>query len=276
MGRGPSPRDPVLFHLDKVPALSEACLDLCYLFSRGFPEAAALQLVGNRFQLRERQRLAVLRCAANPLELAERKQRCVTELSGAHLVIDGFNLVILLEAASGGGVLLQGTDGCVRDLSSIHGNYRLVSQTAEMICQIGEWMEAQEVASAEWWFDAPVSNSGRLVTLVRELADERGWQWQAQTSPHVDQVVAATGQVAVSSDKIILRECQQWANLGRSLVEALTPDAWMIQLPQEEQVASLEAMAAIDGLFTAPQARRKVSEPSEADVGKESPSPKTS
>lgn len=235
MGRGPSPRDPKDFHAKQVTLLSSATFDLCFLFEQGYSESAALQLVGNRYQLRERQRLAILRSAASFSKLQERQKKHCSELANATLEIDGFNLVILLEAAVGGGVVFEGMDGCCRDLSSIHGNYRLVSQTQDVIRRAGIWMAQQNIRTVHWWFDAPVSNSGRLCALVRELAEQEGWNWTAQTSPHVDSVISQSQWLSVSSDKMVLQRCTQWNNLGASLIRDLVPDVWLIRLPQEEK-----------------------------------------
>src|SRR6266404_1471952 len=45
------------------------------------------------------------------------------------LLIDGFNLILTLESALGGGVMLVGRDGCYRDMASVHGTYRRVEET---------------------------------------------------------------------------------------------------------------------------------------------------
>lgn len=245
MGRGPSPRDPALFHENQSISLSAAIFDLCFLLGRDYPESSALQSVGNRYQLRERQRLAIMRCATDWRTLPARHDKECTALAGQTLAIDGFNLVILLEAACGGGPIFHAADGCFRDLSSIHGNYRMVKQTADVIESIGHWLATQQVAAVEWWFDAPVSNSGRLVTLVRELAEAHQWSWTAQTSSTVDQVIIDTPHVAISSDQIILNRCQRWANAGKMLVEALAPDAWILTLPLPRE---RDALRMLDGL----------------------------
>ena len=39
------------------------------------------------------------------------------------------NVLITLESALGGGVLLRCRDGCLRDMASLHGTYRIVDET---------------------------------------------------------------------------------------------------------------------------------------------------
>ena len=57
------------------------------------------------------------------------------------VALDGFNCVITLEAALSGGLVLIGRDGCLRDLSSIHGTYRAVSETPRAVELLGELAE---------------------------------------------------------------------------------------------------------------------------------------
>ncbi|HWW74418.1 MAG TPA: DUF434 domain-containing protein, partial [Pyrinomonadaceae bacterium] len=175
--RGAHPEDARLFDESWLAALRTATGELSWLLSRGYQPKSALKLVGDRHNLRERQRLAVARAACSD-EGRERRLKSRVEadaVRGAALVIDGFNLVITLEAALSGGVLVRCRDGCVRDLSSVHGSYRAVEETDRAVLLAGEVLAALGPAHALWLFDSPVSNSGRLAARVRELASERGW-----------------------------------------------------------------------------------------------------
>ena len=59
--RGAHPQDPQLFADAETNKLRQASEDLTWLLNRGYPKTSALNLVGNRFALRERQRIAVMR-----------------------------------------------------------------------------------------------------------------------------------------------------------------------------------------------------------------------
>src|SRR5918993_1464338 len=109
-------------------------------------------------------RLAVSRAACPEEGCARRRASRVgdAEVAGEGLVVDGFNLVITLEAALSGGVLVKGRDGCVRDLSSVHGSYRAVEETERAVLLAGEALGPLAPSSVLWLFDSPVSNSGRL------------------------------------------------------------------------------------------------------------------
>src|SRR5205085_6872158 len=161
--RGAHPADRALFAPERVHILRAATADLCWLLSQVYPIKAALKLVGDKHNLTERQRMAIARAACSDASLAHRRANCVPleRLRGASVVIDGFNLIITLETALSGGLLLQCRDACVRDLSSVHGSYRSVVETEQAIRLIGETLALLGVAEALWLVDRPISNSGR-------------------------------------------------------------------------------------------------------------------
>lgn len=134
--RGPHPADPELFASPVVPTLRQATAELSWLFQRGYGQTAALKLVGDHFGLRERQRVAVLRCACgdDALQVRAGRRRKTTQLRGQALLVDGFNCLITCEAALSGGLVLRGRDRCLRDLASIHGSYRHVQETPTRRC----------------------------------------------------------------------------------------------------------------------------------------------
>lgn len=90
--RGPAPKDARLFAERQLPALRAAANDLCWLLDRDYASRSALELVGNRYSLTTRQRMAVSRYACAASELEQRRQRNVepTALGGQELWLDGY------------------------------------------------------------------------------------------------------------------------------------------------------------------------------------------
>ena len=129
--RGPHPQDVDLFAASALPQLQEATRDLCWLLSRGYANVSAGKLVGDRYHLTVRQRTAVGRCACSDADLAVRGARQVgrASLREQSLWVDGYNVLTTVEAALSGGVLLAARDGALRDMASMHGSYRKVSET---------------------------------------------------------------------------------------------------------------------------------------------------
>ncbi|MDQ3746184.1 MAG: DUF434 domain-containing protein [Acidobacteriota bacterium] len=230
--RGAHPEDARLFADERLAALRVATAELSWLLGRGYQPKSALKLVGDRHGLRERQRLAVSR-AACPDERAEGRRASRVDaggVAGSDLIVDGFNLVITLEAALAGGVLILCRDGCVRDLSSVHGSYRAVEETERAVLLAGEALAALRPASVLWLFDKPVSNSGRLAGRVRNIAAERGWPWTVEVEFNPDRTIINSGRVAVTSDSNVLDRAARWLNLSRLLIERSVAHAWLVDL----------------------------------------------
>src|SRR5947209_5735414 len=153
--RGAHPEDRKLFADDQLPALRTAVRELSWLLSRDYSIKGALKLVGDRHALTERQRLAVSRaaCSDQSKEHLAATRLPVEAVAGEELIIDGFNLTITIEAALSGGVLIHCRDGCIRDLSSVHGSYRSVNETDQAISLIGTALESLRPKSVSWLLD---------------------------------------------------------------------------------------------------------------------------
>ena len=228
--RGAHPNDRELFSAEQVVTLRRAVHELCWLLSRGYNMTSALKLVGDRHGLRERQRIAVSRCACSEQDRQQRKHHrvAVEQLRGQDVTIDGFNLIITLEAALSGGPLLIGIDDCIRDLSSVHGSYRSVDETEQAIDLAGQALEQLAPSSVRWFLDRPVSNSGRLAARITELATRHDWPWEVEVVFNPDAAIIAAGGVAITSDSAILDSVERWADLKSYLIAREISDAWQI------------------------------------------------
>ena len=230
--RGPHPSDAKLFAPEALGALQAALADFSLLLTKGYADNSALKLVGDHFALTQRQRLAIMRAACSDRQKQSRLAKRVetADLAGQSLAIDGYNLLITIEAAMSGAFLFRGRDGCLRDLAGIHGTYRKVEETIPAITLIGESLERIGVARALWLLDSPVSNSGRLKTLIGELARENRWAWDIRLSINPDAELKKTNGVVASTDSVILDASTRWTNLGTEIIMARVPEARIIVL----------------------------------------------
>jgi hypothetical protein len=230
--RGAHPVDAELFGPNQVPTLRLAVSELCWLLSRDYKIASSLKLVGDRYGLRERQRFAVSRSACSDQNGQRRKAHYVDveQLRNQPVVIDGFNLIITIEAALSKGPLFVGVDDCIRDLSSVHGSYRSVEETDRAISMIGNALQTLEPSSVLWLLDRPVSNSGRLAAKIADFAIRNDCSWDVQVIFNPDSAIIASPAVAITSDASILDQVGRWADLKSYLIGREVPDAWMIDL----------------------------------------------
>jgi hypothetical protein len=234
--RGPHPADAQLFAPEIITDLRRAVADYSLLLTKGYAETSALKLVGDRFELTQRQRLAVMRCSCSDQQIAERKSRHVEigAIAGQQIAIDGYNLLITIEAAMSGGLIFLGRDGCLRDLASIHGTYRKVTETIPAIELIGNFLQEVKINEALWLLDSPVSNSGRLKTLIREIAEKNNRQWQIELVTSPDAALIKGDDIVASSDSIILDGCKKWVNLAGEIIKAKLSSAIVIDLKSEQ------------------------------------------
>ncbi|MCA1663086.1 MAG: DUF434 domain-containing protein, partial [Myxococcales bacterium] len=187
----------------------------------------AVDVVGDHHQLEARQRLALQRMLCSSEQRARRAARAIerTDTRGRTLLIDGFNLIITIEVALSGGLVLDCADGTVRDLAGLRGSYHPVDETDGALELIGRELGALAPAGARIFLDAPVSNSGRLRARILDFAHRWPFVVDAELVPNPDAILAR-GDNAVSSDSSILDRCGSWLNLGRFIVDRHLPHAW--------------------------------------------------
>ena len=228
--RNAHPDDQICFSGQHLLRLQKAVYELCWLFNRGYSRHSSIKLVGDHHQLIQRQRIAIGRIACSKDSKNNRSSKCLnlSDIKNHHLIIDGFNLIITLESAMAGALLLRCCDGCIRDLASVHGTYRQVSETRSVIELIGQALAVFDPASVQWLFDKPVSNSGRLAQLVRKMANTHNWNWQVELLDNPDQVIKASDKIAITSDSVILDSVENWLNLTDYLLEDNFRDVWLI------------------------------------------------
>lgn len=222
--------DKVLFGGQQLLRLHDAVYEFCWLLNRGYARHSVIQLVGDHHQLAKRQRLAISRvaCSTTDRELRQAKRLDIEQIEDRQLVIDGFNLIISVETAMAGGLLLRCCDGCIRDIASIHGTYRQVHETRQAIELIGNVLQSFSPASVQWLFDKPVSNSGRLAEMVRDIAKVHHWNWQAALIENPDQAIRSSRNIAITSDSAILDGGVHWVNLAAYLTTHYFQDSWLI------------------------------------------------
>jgi len=216
--RGPQPDDEVLFGDVAATRLRRAACELGWLLDRGYPRNSALAFVGDHHQLALRQRKAINRGVCTEAQQRVRAERRLPleAMRDAALVIDGFNLIVTLEVALSGGLIVVGRDGAMRDLAGMRGSYGMVRETDEALDRVTALFEQHRPASVTWYFDAPVSSSGRL----RAHLEARSWpvRTEARLVRSADHALVAQPHV-VTADAAVLDACASWHDLTSALVE---------------------------------------------------------
>lgn len=212
--RGYVPEDELNFSADAIIKLQTASRHVCYLIDEGYVLKQATTFVGNHFMLSERQRLAVMRSVATKEQIANRKNRQISasELMGRSVWIDGFNTIITLEVLLNDSPVFLCMDGTIRDLAALRGTYRLIPETERAVRLMYDNLQKHKVERVNILLDEPVSNSGRLKSLLSDLEESYSFSLDIQILRDVDRQLYSKENV-ITSDSIILDHCTSWINL---------------------------------------------------------------
>lgn len=230
--RGYVKEDEKQFRGVQLEHLKEAARDTGYLLDRGYAIKGATTFIGNHYMFSERQRLALARSVSSKADVKKRKDKqIIQKTEGMSVHIDGFNTIITLEVALSGSPLLRCCDGTIRDLAGLRGTYRVIDKTQQAVRLILNRLRELAVAEVTFYLDAPVSNSGRLKTLILQLASEYEFHVSVEVIHDVDRVLEQLPGV-ITGDAIILNKCKSWINLVPDIISTL-PDSWLVSLTDE-------------------------------------------
>jgi hypothetical protein len=230
--RGPDPRDSEAFGPSAWPALCGAVADLSWLLGQGYAPVSALKLVGDRWSLTERQRQAVRRsaCSDDARDRRAARQVAPVSIAGKKLVIDGFNVLTTIEAALGGAIVIVCRDTTCRDIAGIHGSYRKVAETLPALERLATVLENLGIHRSPWLFDRPVSNSGRIRSVVLELAGSQAEDWSVELVDDPDPILGGSSEIVATADSVILDNGPPWLNLARIVIESTCSEAVVVDL----------------------------------------------
>jgi hypothetical protein len=233
--RGWSSGDAQDFSPEALAILARAAEEMSYLLDRGYPRDTTVTFIGDRYQLTARQRLLLSRVVSGDgaRKQREAKRLDLARMKGRTVAIDGFNTIITLEVALSGSPVVIGQDGTARDLAGLRGTYHLIDVTPRAVALVLDALENAGAAAARFLLDHPVSNSGRLAQLIRELGEGRRMKVAAETLDDVDGALSGEPCI-VTSDSVVLDACESWISLGADIVGRLAAGApgevWVIDL----------------------------------------------
>ncbi|MCD6497543.1 MAG: DUF434 domain-containing protein [Deltaproteobacteria bacterium] len=220
MGKGPDRRGESSLSDTEEERLRRVIVDFRFLLERGYPFDSALRFVGNHHQLPSQQRNIVARVLSRFDGITERRRHRVDldGVAGHVLAIDGLNQLITIETALQGGPLIRGADGCIRDAELVGGKYKTSGRTMQALRLVYDLLAEHRPAEVVWVLDAPVSGSGNLAVLIRQVGSGQDWRVEVVASP--DAVLAQMDDaVVVSSDAVVLDHCDAWMVLVDEVID---------------------------------------------------------
>jgi hypothetical protein len=187
-------------------SLRQAAADFRYLLNRGYPRAASLALVGNRYDLPRAARQLLHRgvFADHAAKARRAKLRLLSTLAGLSLALDGHNVLITLESALKGRVLVAADDGFVRDVAQLSRAYRNSPATRQALTLLAAYFSRHHPGPLTILYDAPMKRSGELADLTRQIFAAQGLAAQARAVPVPErQLLDFEGALATSDTHLI-------------------------------------------------------------------------
>lgn len=196
--------------------LQEAARDFRYLLNRRYSRKAALEVVGNRYQLHSDERHLLHRGVFSDTDSVRRRKRKVPVLriSQKALAIDGYNVLITVEAGLSGRPLVSGDDGFVRDISGLSGNFRRTEQTERALRLILDLLKEMRPGEIHFLFDVPISRSGELAEEIRTQMAREGLPGDALAVRVPEDILIGFHGIVASSDTAVIDRSEKVTDLA--------------------------------------------------------------
>jgi hypothetical protein len=201
-------------------SLIQAASDARYLLSRAYPRERVLRVVGDRWGLDADSRHLLRRGVFAPEEAEARKNKLLAleDCRGREVAVDGHNVVITLETAIKGGQLIFADDGVVRDIAGQGSNYRSGPATQKAAHLMINAFIGIKARSIQVFFDAPMSKSGELAAMLRDMMYQFGLSGDARAvSVPEHQLQEHFGPVA-SSDSVLIDQVAEPIDLAGLII----------------------------------------------------------
>lgn len=181
--------------------------DYRWLKNRGYPEKAALKLVGDRYRLNATQRNCLFRGVAADSICLNRKQKLTSPQSvkGCPLGVDWYNVLITIESYLKGHTIFLSDDGILRDSAGIHGSYRTSQATPQARKAIIAEIVRLEPENLALFLDSPIPFSGRMADNLRtDLESCLSIPFVVTVVPSADYSLKSFSGIVATSDSTIV------------------------------------------------------------------------
>ena len=212
--------------------LRQAAQDLRYLLGRGYPRELCLKLTGDRWGLDAHQRQVLRRAVAAPEKARSRRERLLplTALKGQAVGVDGHNVIITLESALTGAVLVAADDGAVRDIGQRGRHYGPGPHTETAARMMIDALARAGAASVLILLDAPLPFSGQLAAELRAMMEQTGLPGEARTAADPEKDLAVFDGIVAGADGPLIDAAARPLDLAGAIIRAMKPCPEMISL----------------------------------------------
>jgi hypothetical protein len=207
--------------------LQEASYDLRFLLDRGYRKKGALEFVANKYVLNRHERNYLARSIFSSLKSKERREKIVdiSQIENHFLLVDGFNVLITVESIYTGDYdsIILCDDLVLRDLNAVFGKYTFSKVTQKALNNILALISSYNPSFVYFFFDSPVSFSGKLAGLTRRIMDEYELQGNVSLSKNVDTEIIKLSKVkkgiVATSDSVIIDKVDRVLDIPTHIFE---------------------------------------------------------
>jgi len=196
-----------------------AAEDLRYLLSRGYGRISAVKFVGDKYKLDKPQRLLLYRGVYAPEGAAAHLKKLIGSdgIRQKKLSVDGFNVLLTVNSELKGIPNYLCDDGLVRDVSEIHSAATKENLSKPLDLTISALRDL-EAGRVYFVFDRLISRSGELSKQVSEEMRVNSIAGESLTAESADFEVLRRGEIAASSDSIIIDKADRVFDLAAYVI----------------------------------------------------------
>lgn len=212
---------PISSEMLKSRELQEAAEDFRYLLNRGYPRKAALELAGNRYQLISEERQLLHRGVFSDAASTSRQKKKVPveKIRDRDFAVDGYNVIITIEADLSGRPLVLGDDGFIRDISGLSGNFKKTERTEKTLQLIFDVIKEAKPRQTLFLFDAPISRSGKLAQEVRGRLRKENLPGDAKAVKVPEKILIGFPGTVATSDTVIIDQSEKVVDLAGAILQ---------------------------------------------------------
>jgi hypothetical protein len=203
-----------------IEDLQKAAEDFRYLLNRGYARKAALELVGNRYQLTSDQRHLLHRGVFSDKDSNSRLKKNIPppRIRGKDLIIDGYNVIITIEAGISGRPLVLADDGFIRDMSGLSGNFKKTVLTGQALQLLLAVLKQIKPRRTLFLFDSPISKSGELAREARNILKRENLPGDSIAVKVPEKMMIGFQGVIATSDTAIIDQSKTVVDLAGYIV----------------------------------------------------------
>ncbi len=183
----------------------QAIRDFSYLIENEYPRKAVLKLIGDRYLLNKSQRTLLNRGIMRKKDAVERYKKAIQSIKNSRLLIDTYNVLLIISNYLLGRIVFISTDGFIRDAGEAHGKINRDKVFMRSVEYLMEYLDTERPSEIIFYIDNPVSYSGDLAEYLRKCLREKNLNGDAivVNNPDKELILQKEGIIATSDSEVL-------------------------------------------------------------------------